>query len=478
MQNDVWRPALDATRAVSLSEAGKVGEERGTNVNFRKRLQIGLGAMLIALLAPASAQAAPGDEAATPIVFVHGNSGSAQQFETNAMRFTSNGFPQDRLFAYEYNTGLTNNDSAVAGLDGYLAEVKRRTGAAQVDVLAHSRGTTVMHTYLNSPERAANVRNYVNFDGRTSDAQPGGVRTLAIWGEGAQTREIGGAENVYFPNRGHTEVTTSAASFARVYEFLNGEAPETKKVIPENPKRVRVAGRALAFPDNVGIDGGQLAVYEVEAATGQRVSDEPVYEKQIDSLGFFGPFKVDGRKHYELAVTTPAGYTIHNYTEPFERDDYFYRVLDAPALRPFIEQSPEHVSIAVTRMREWWGDQEDPKGNDQLAFDGLNVANAAITPRRRRVLAVFNFDKNSDKQSDTSAALSPFSSIGFLTGVDNYMPASPDASGSIEVEETMRGNRPHVETINVPNWPSGADTVSVYFRDYVAKEYKRKSANR
>jgi pimeloyl-ACP methyl ester carboxylesterase len=440
-------------------------------VHFPKRTFIALGAVLMALL-PAQAFGQDGGE--VPIVFVHGNSGSAQQFETNAMRFTSNGFPQDRLFAYEYDTSVPNNVSAVEGLDGYLAEVKRRTGATQVDVLAHSRGTLVMHTYLASPERAANVRNYVNFDGRPSDSQPGGVRTLAIWGEGDQTRAIGGAQNLYFPNRAHTEVTTSAASFAAVYEFLNGERPETKKVVPENPKRVRVAGRALAFPANVGIDGGQLAVYEVKASTGQRVSEEPVYEKAIDPLGFFGPFKVNGRKHYELAVTTPAGYTIHNYTEPFERDDYFYRVLDAPALRPFIEQSPNHVSIAVTRMREWWGDQEDPKGNDGLSFDGLDVMNAAIAPRRRRILAVFNFDKNSDGQTDTSASLSPFNAIGFLTGVDNYMAASPDASGSIRVRETMRGNRKHVETINVPNWPSSTDTVSVYFRDYVAKEYKAK----
>lgn len=433
---------------------------------------LGACALLATVLAVPTAAAAPGDDGpVVPIIFVHGNSGSAQQFETNAMRFTSNGFPQDRLFAYEYNSGGSSNESAIANLDGYIAEVKRRTGASQVDILAHSRGTTVMHSYLSTPERAASVRNYVNFDGRTSDSQPGGVRTLAIWGEGDQTRAIDGAENVYFPNRGHTEVTTSAASFAEVYEFLEGVRPQVKQVVPENPKRVRVAGRALAFPANTGIEGGEIAVYEVESRTGQRVSETPVYSKQLDSLGNFGPFKVDGRKHYEFAVTTPAGYTIHNYPEPFERDDFFYRVLDAPALRPFIEQSPDHVSIAVTRMREWWGDQEDPQGNDQLSFDGLNVATPAVAPRRRRVLAVFNFDKNSDRQTDTSASLSPFNQVGFLTGVDNYMAASPDASGSIRVREQMRGKRRHAETINVPNWPSSTDTVSVYFRDYIAKEY-------
>lgn len=39
-----------------------------------------------------------------PIIFIHGGSGSASQFESQAMRFTSNGFPQDYLFAFEYDS--------------------------------------------------------------------------------------------------------------------------------------------------------------------------------------------------------------------------------------------------------------------------------------------------------------------------------------------------------------------------------------
>jgi hypothetical protein len=34
-----------------------------------------------------------------PVVFVHGGSGSAQQFQSQALRFTSNGYPQELLFA-------------------------------------------------------------------------------------------------------------------------------------------------------------------------------------------------------------------------------------------------------------------------------------------------------------------------------------------------------------------------------------------
>ena len=83
---------------------------------------------------------------------------------------------------------------------------------------------------------------------------------------------------------------------------------------------------------------------------------------------------------------------------------------------------------------EWWGDQADAASNDKLELNGLNVINPAIAPRARRVLAVFNFDSGSDGVTDTSAALFPFSVLSFLTGVDNFLPASPDASGTIAVE--------------------------------------------
>ena len=437
----------------------------------RGRLSIGaLGLTVLASLLLASGAAAGIKGSPTPIVFVHGNSGSAQQFETNAMRLTSNGFPQKRLFVYEYDTSVSSNDVAVAGLDGFIADVKARTGAQQVDVLAHSRGTTVMHTYLANPERAAAVRSYVNFDGRTSESPPGGVRTLGVWGEGEKTRAIGGAQNVYFPNKAHTEVTTSPEAFAEVYEFLLGKKPETTTVVPERPDRVTVRGRALEFPNNVGIDGATLRVYELDADSGQRARGRPVYRQEIDAGGAFGPIEVNGRRHYEFEVSGGES-VIHNYPEPFERDDHFYRVLTAPALNPFIERSPNHVSIAVTRMREFWGDQE---ANDRLQFDGLNVLNGSTAPRSRRVLAVFNFDKNSDGVSDTSASLSPFNSISFLTGVDNYMPASPDASGTIAVRESVRPPDAHRETINVPNWPSDRHTVSVFFKDYDAKAFRKK----
>ena len=430
-------------------------------------------AALVGVFAPA-AGAKPtrsGGEPPAPVIFVHGGSGSAQQFETNAMRFNVNGYPHGSLFAYEYDTSPgVSTDPAIANLDGFVAEVKAKTGASEVDVLAHSRGTTIMHEWLATPERADQVRRYVNFDGRTSTSPPGGVPTLAVWGEGDQTREIGGATNVYFPDKAHTEVTTSSAAFGEVYEFLTGQEPETTQVVPEPPGQVTVAGRASFFPANVGIEGGLLEVFRLDPATGARIGD-PVHAVTLPADGAFGPFKLNGRKRYEFAVTQEGATTIHNYPEPFERDDHFYRVLNAPPLAPFIDGGPNHTTVAVTRMREWWGDQADPNRNDKLELNGFNVINPAIAPRARRVIAVFNFDDNSDGVTDVSAPLFPFSVLSFLTGVDIYLPASPDASGTIAVTETMRDPGGHQLTTNVPNWPSDQHAVSVYFKDYDAHAF-------
>lgn len=119
----------------------------------------------------------------TPIVFVHGQFGSAQQFETQAMRFTSNGYPADRLFAFEYDTSSSENP--VAALDAFINDVLARTGADKLYAIGHSRGTTVWVSYLEDPafDGPSKVARYVNIDGRTLETLPGGVPTIGIWGE-------------------------------------------------------------------------------------------------------------------------------------------------------------------------------------------------------------------------------------------------------------------------------------------------------
>ena len=52
----------------------------------------------------------------------------------------------------------------------------------------------------------------------------------------------------------------------------------------------------------------------------------------------------------------------------------------------------------------------------------------------KRVLAVFNLDRNSDGVTNLETPLMPFAAISFLTGADIFLPASADHSGTIKVD--------------------------------------------
>jgi Predicted acetyltransferases and hydrolases with the alpha/beta hydrolase fold len=96
-----------------------------------------------------------GGAVTTPVIFVHGYAGTADQFETQAMRFVSNGFPASYISGYEWNTNLDAADPQVqSGLDAYIDSVLQQTGADKVDLLGHSKGTTVSHAYLADPTHA------------------------------------------------------------------------------------------------------------------------------------------------------------------------------------------------------------------------------------------------------------------------------------------------------------------------------------
>ncbi|CAM4048978.1 alpha/beta hydrolase [Kibdelosporangium persicum] len=434
--------------------------------------RLGLLAGVLALassLTPAPAQALTGE--LTPIVFVHGQQGSAQQWQSNAKRFSSNGYADRLLYAYEYDTSIPSNDKAVAGLDGFVADVLARTNASSVDIIAHSRGTSVMHAFLATPARASLVRRYVNVDGRSSATPPGGVPTLALWGSLQPNGSIGGATNVYLTSLGHTETTTSAEGFVPMFRFLRGRSPFTARVLPEPPGLVRIAGRASYFPQNEGAEG-LLEVWELDARTGARRGD-PRHSVRTGPDGAFGPLHVNGRKHYELVLRRDGQPTYHYYFEPFERSDRFLRlqVSRRGGIADHVDRCAGHTAFTVVRNREWWADRPDAADNDHLLFNGVDVLAPAVAPRGRQVIAAFVFDDNCDRVSVPGVALSPFNGLPFLTGVDTYLPAQPDAGRPIRVTQTVRGTGGQSRTIAVPNWPSDKHSVTVQFKDYVDGAY-------
>ena len=133
----------------------------------------------------ASANRIPHINGTHPIIFVHGGSGSGGQFESQAMRFESNGYPHEYISVLEYDSQSLFNfatqqvnmpllEQVWSNLDQLIAATEAETGADQVDILGHSLGTMVMQGYINSSaERAAKLAHYVNIDGQQAIALPG-----------------------------------------------------------------------------------------------------------------------------------------------------------------------------------------------------------------------------------------------------------------------------------------------------------------
>jgi pimeloyl-ACP methyl ester carboxylesterase len=410
-----------------------------------------------------------------PVIFVHGGAGSGAQFESQAQRLNSNGYPWDLIYVHEYDSSFSLNtmEQVHAGLDALIAEALEKSGADQVDLLGHSLGTAVSQGYLNSsPERAAKVAHYVNIDGAAGTSPPGGVDTLAVWGEGNQQRQIVGAQNYYAPDQSHVQVATSAETFGELYEFFTGRAPRTIDVVPERPDRVRISGEVNYFPQNNGVEGATLEIWEINRRTGMRVGRRPHATYEIGADGAWGPVRVNGRRRYEFAVSRPDANgeisTHHFYTQNFFRSDHFIRLLTSEpgtGIDLLRDQSDHQLSATVVRYKEMWGDQQG-ESNDVLEVNGENILNAVTAPRSERVNAVFVVDDNSDGVTHLDSVVTDLSNLPFISGIDVFVEGRTPPDDTVSFDLTSRATDRDAEEINVPNWASDTDHISVIFRDY------------
>ena len=433
-------------------------------------------ALALALVFPYATSADTGPEpppGVGPIIFVHGMSGSALQFESQALRFASNGWPASYLFAFEYDTGIPDVEGStarMARLDAFIDDVLVETGADKVYLMGHSRGTSESFAYLADPAHAAKIAKYVNIDGRTADALPGGVPTLAIWaGTGTPGREIVGATNVVLPGQYHVQSATSAEAFAAMYEFLTGEAPATTDVVPQPPGQVELAGRAVFFPQNIGVGDATIEIWEVDGDTGFRKYEEPEATYTLSGSGYYdgawGPFQANGLKYYEIVIVREGFRPHHFYFEPFMRSDYLIRLNTSPpgGVGDYLDRSPNHTNLVITRDKEL---RSDPGCvNDTIEVNGDNVLQA-VTPITKSLVGLFVYDYHADGVSNL---LFPtwLHMLPFLTGIDLYLPAADPPDGTISVVLTPRDGGGKTQVVNVPNWASSEDAISVRFTDYL-----------
>jgi triacylglycerol esterase/lipase EstA (alpha/beta hydrolase family) len=105
-------------------------------------------ATLAALLLPATAAQARDTAARTPVVLVHGYNADPGVWGGLREDLKADGYTDAELFSFGYDTHQSVNEVLSGRLAAYVEDVKRRTGAARVDLIAHSFGSLVTRWYV------------------------------------------------------------------------------------------------------------------------------------------------------------------------------------------------------------------------------------------------------------------------------------------------------------------------------------------
>ena len=184
-------PDFDTCRAICILRRRTSTREIEMKRPFALRLATFATVVVGLLFAAPAAVASQGpslDESSIhPMVFVHGSTGSGAQFASQKMRFTENGYPDDyvRIFEYDSTFSLESPADVQARLDKLHRPGEAADGPKPGRPPRPLAGTAVSQTYLNaSPAHAANIAHYVNIDGAQAASPPGGVPTRPSGREG------------------------------------------------------------------------------------------------------------------------------------------------------------------------------------------------------------------------------------------------------------------------------------------------------
>jgi hypothetical protein len=424
------------------------------------------------LLFAAAPQAGASTFERRPVLFVHGFESAGSNFASQAMRFESNGYKPSWVMELDYNsTAAVGNQSEVdKQIEEAIATLKQRTGRSQVDVIAHSEGTSVMYNYLAEGEKAAerreSVARYANIDGQEKNP---GVPTLALWagrcGDATCSkpeRHMEGAENVTIPNATHVQTSTASQSFQQIYKFFRRSLP-AHDIVPQKGK-ILLAGKALEFPQNTGLIGDTVQIWPVDS-NGARTTTTPLASIEITDGstggGAWGPVTAKTGQRYEFALVQPSR-TVHVYMEPFVRSDYAIRLLGSAAIENYTGKNPGSTGAVMIRYKEYWGNQ--PGENDELLINGLNVCTATLCPWEKEVNAFFAF--NWEGKPETTLNEDPvLSKPPFLQGAQVYIPASTPPNATVSYQLNSRGGG-GVRTLNIPNWEGTTSQVEIFWNDF------------
>lgn len=393
-----------------------------------------------------------------PVVFIHGFLASGDTWANQMMRFTSSGYCDNLLYAFDWNSVGGSTDQAA--LDAFIDTVLARTGATQVDIVGHSAGGGYGYSYCADTTRAKKVAHYVHV-ASSSQTSPAGlndeVPTLNLSSAAdavAGVTTITGATNVTLIGKDHYQVATSEETFVELYKFFNnGTAPSVSSITPQTD--ISVSGKAVTLGENAPLNAATVSIYEVNPDNGSRLHSVPDFTLTADAKGMWGPQKIKTNTKYEFEVNSnvTGARIVHYYRESFTHTNPLVYLRTIPTsglagtLLSGLSDNDNQSVVAV-----FTANQATVAGRDSLAVDNVVMSTSAITPASNTVIAMFLFDGNNNQQSDYTVP-GLFSLLtNFLTARDMYFQTA--TAHSIPLYFNGR-------TLSVPNLKSHTDGVIV-----------------
>lgn len=215
-----------------------------------RRTSIAVALATVALLAPGVAVAGAND----PILFVHGWASSGSVWNTMVRNFEREGWRREELHTFSYRTSQSNVTTA-RDIERRVADIKRRTGAERIDIVAHSMGSLSSRYYIKTLRGEGNIDEWVSLGGpnhgtttasfcfetscvemrprsrfleelNAGDETPGAVNYGTWWSSCDEIINpdesviLSGATNTETGCVGHIALTSDATVFGQVREFV------------------------------------------------------------------------------------------------------------------------------------------------------------------------------------------------------------------------------------------------------------------
>ncbi|MBX9784547.1 MAG: alpha/beta fold hydrolase [Chitinophagaceae bacterium] len=410
------------------------------------------------------------DASKLPVVFVHGFLGSGDNWATQMQRFSSNGYCNQRMFVFDWNS-ITRSKSTDSLLNVFIDEVMRKTKSKQVDLIGHSAGGGLCYNYLNDSLHALKVAHYIHIGSgkmKTAAGKNAEVKTMNIYSKADMVvktgGDIAGATNIMLTNADHMQVATSEETFVHLYQFFNNnQRPKTTKIIsPHNPNSyVTLSGKGVTLGENNPLSLDSFNVYIFNPATGKRnliernVRSKGAYTgwTKFAKDGSFG-FAITTKSYFEFEVRPKNGRKIYYFFEPLKRTDkavYLRAFPSAGMIAGVLNQIPKDEKQTVLVI--FSSNNAIIAGKDTSAIDSIPLSTPLLAPASKTMIAAFLFDDGDGKTS--VQPLKNFGGFPFLGSADVFIPA--DANGTMRIYYNGR-------TMVLPRRPSSDGVMIAVFQ--------------